>query len=106
MEREAGRGRRLSERLSAGAALFLTFGGAYYFVAAVNWVRTGRWPDWSVRRLGLAPEASGGSGVLDWMIDRLLSGSPGFLALLLAASFAILAVLLDRLPARRGTGLR
>lgn len=106
MERKAGRGSRLSERLSAGAALFLTLGGAYYFMAAVDWVRTGRWPDWSVRRLGLAPEASGGSGILDWAIDRLLSGSPGFLALLLAASFGILAVLFDRLPARRGTGLR
>ena len=106
MDNEAGRGGRLSERLSAGAALFLTVGGAYYFIAAVNWLRTGQWPDWSLRKLGLEPEAAGGSGILTWVLERLLAASPGFLALLLAALSGILAVLLDRLPVRRGTGLR
>lgn len=106
MEDGSSRGGRLSERLSAGAALFLTAGGAYYFIAAVNWVRTGHWPDWSLRKLGLVPEASGGAGILSWVIERLWSASPGFLALLLAALSGIMAVLLDCLPARRGTGLR
>ena len=97
---------RLSERLSAGAALVLTLGGAYYFIAAVNWVRTGYWPDWSLRRLGLDLAGATTPGVITWLVDVLEAASPGFLALLTAAVLGVLALLFDRLPVRRGSAVR
>lgn len=101
-----GRSRSVSALLSAGAALFLTLGGAYYFIAAVNWLRTGYWPNWSLRRLGVSVEPPGTSRALEWVVDGLLSASPGFLALLAAALMGTFAVLLDRQAVRRGSARR
>ena len=106
MNDEKQSGRRLSERLSAGAALFLTLGGGYYFIAAVNWVRTGYWPDWSLRRLGFDPVGATTPRAVAWLTDVLVGASPGFLALLTAAMLGVLALLLDRLPVRRGSAVR
>jgi len=99
-------GSRLAQRLSGGATLFLTLGGAYYFIAAVNWVRTGYWPDWSLRKLGVEVEPPGASRAVAWVVDTLLQASPGFLALLAAALMGTAAVMLDRRAVRRGSASR
>jgi len=72
--------------------VFLTLGGAWYFVSAVWWLMRHYWPGWTWARLGVLEDAGGAAGVLAGL-------SPGATALVLAAILALLSRTVD--PARR-----
>ena len=92
---------RVAKRAAGIALICLTAAGAYYFVAAVIWLRQGAWPDWSLRDANVdfatVPASVGASPGFDFVMDA----SPGLLALLLAASFGLIGALFDRRSRRR-----
>ena len=92
---------RVAKRAAGIAVLCVTAGGAYYFIAAVTWLLSGSWPEWSLREAGIGAPVGPDPGRLQRAVELLLDGSPGLLALLLGAAFGLLAVLFDRRPKRR-----
>lgn len=92
---------RLVKAASAIAVLGLTVGGAYYFIAAVVWLVSGRWPHWSLRQADMALPAAAAARGLRPVADFVLDASPGLLALSLAGVCGAFSLLFDRRPRRR-----
>ena len=80
---------RFAAALSSLAVILLSLAGAWYFGAALWWLRKHDWPDWSwMSGLGWGR----GAGMV---IQYLASRSPGATALIAAAVLVLAARLVD-----------